>query len=251
MSLYGNFTLKEWLSINCSTKDVNELFRKALKDNDEPMAVLALAELIKRGDIDLITYAIQEATDAGCFTLGSHFSIVFANALTQCGDRNPILGRIGKNVRKKGFWPKTAAELLDGTDSASSGRPTTQANVRNLDNRLGRFLESFAQGGWFSIEFGFFVPGTEWDPHCKEHVSVNVGEHYGLVVKNGFVLNREEIPNVLGILDAAGITEALPAFKEEHLGGSMGMYTLDGDNWVSAEETEEDGFFYMTCYSIE
>ena len=73
MSLYGNFTLKEWLALHCATKDIDDLFRKALRDNDEPMAVLALAELIKRGDIDLITYAIQEATDAGYFVLGSHF----------------------------------------------------------------------------------------------------------------------------------------------------------------------------------
>ena len=112
MSLYGNFTLKEWLTLHCATKDIDNLFRKALKDNDEPMAVLALAELIKRGDIDLVTYAIQEATDNGCFVRGSNFSTVFANALTQCGDRDPILRRISKSVRRKGFLPKTAAELL-------------------------------------------------------------------------------------------------------------------------------------------
>ena len=46
MSLYGSFTLKEWLALHCVTKDIDDLFRKALKDNDEPMAVLALAKLI-------------------------------------------------------------------------------------------------------------------------------------------------------------------------------------------------------------
>lgn len=248
MSLYGNFTLKEWLALHCVTKDVDDLFRKALKDNDEPMAVLALAELIKRGDIDLVTYAIQEATDNGCFVLGSHFSTVFANALTQCGDRDPILRRISKSVRRKGFWPKTAAELLDGTDFVSCERPTTKNNVRSLDSRLDQFLESFMRNGWFSVEFGFFTPGTEWDPHCKEMTPVNTGEHYNLVIKNGFILNREEIPNVLGILDAAGITNALPAF----IGNELDLYTLDDDgNWVSSEGAREENFFYMTFYSVE
>ena len=248
MSLYGNFTLKEWLALHCATKDIDDLFRKALRDNDEPMAVLALAELIKRGDIDLITYAIQEATDAGYFVLGSHFSTVFANALTQYGDRDPILRRISKNVRRKGFWPRTAAELLDGTDFANCERPTTKNNVRSLDSRLDQFLESFMRNGWFSVEFGFFTPGTEWDPHCKEMATINTGEHYNLAIKDGFILNREEIPNVLGILDAAGITNALPAFR----GNELDLYTLDDDgNWVGSEEAREENFFYMTFYSVK
>lgn len=248
MSLYGNFTLKEWLTLHCVTKDIDDLFRKALKDNDGPMAVLALAELIKRGDIDLVTRAIQEATDAGYFVLGSNFSTVFANALTQYGDRDPILRHISKNVRRKGFWPKTAAELLDGTDFVSCERPTTKSNVRSLDSRLDQFLESFMRSGWFSVEFGFFTPDTEWDPHCKEMASVNAGEHYNLAIKDGFILNREEIPNVLSILDAAGITNALPAFN----GNELDLYTLDdGGNWVSSEEAREENFFYMTFYSIE
>ena len=248
MSLYGSFTLKEWLALHCATKDIDELFRKALKDNDEPMAVLALAELIKRGDIDLVTYAIQEATDAGYFTLGSHFSTVFANALTQCGDRDPILRRIGKNVRRKGFWPKTAAELLDGADLTNCERPATKSNVRCLDNRLDQFLESFMRYGWFSVEFGFFTPGTEWDPHCKEMAPVNTGEHHNLAIKDGFILNREEIPNVLSILDEAGITNALPALK----GNELDLYTLDDDgNWVSSKEAKEENFFYVTFYSVK
>jgi hypothetical protein len=249
MSLYGNFTLKEWLALHCVTKDIDDLFRKALKDNDEPMAVLALAELIKRGDIDLVTYAIKEAVDAGCFTLGSHFSTVFANALTQCGDRDPILRHISKNVRRKGFWPKTAAELLDGTDFADCERPAKRSTVRRLDDRLDKFLEGFMQSGWFSVEFGFFTPGTEYDPHCHEQVFVNMGEHCNLVIKDGFILNREEIPNVLDILDAAGIKEALPAFSDER---QLDLFTLNEDgNWVSSKEAKEDDFFYVTFYSIE
>ena len=249
MSLYANFTIKEWLALHCATKDINDLFRKALKDNDEPMAVLALAELIKRGDIDLVTYAIQEATDAGYFALGSHFSTVFTNALTQCGDRDPILKRIARNARKKGYWPKTSAELLDHADFGGDyKRPATKSGVRSPDERLDQFLESFMRDGWFSVEFGFFAPTPEWDPHCKEHEMVNTGEHYNLVIKNGFVLNREEIPNVLSILDAAGITDALPTFN----GDELDIYTLDKDgNWVNPDEAEEDNFFYMSYYSLE
>lgn len=113
MSLYGTFTLKDWLALNCITKDVDDLFRKALKDNDEPMTVLALAELIKRGDVDLVGRDIIEANNAGYLVLGSHFSTVFANALTQCGNRDPILRKIGKNFHLKGTWPKTTAELFE------------------------------------------------------------------------------------------------------------------------------------------
>ena len=248
MSLYGNFTLKEWLALHCTTKDVDELFRKALKDNDEPMAVLALAELIKRGDIDIVTYAIQEATDAECFALGSHFVTVFANALTQLGNRDPILRHISKNVRRKGFWPKTAAELLDGSDSVDCGHKVAQDIVRDSDERLNNFLGSFMRNGWFSVEFGIFTPGTEWDSHCKESAVVDAGEHYSLAIKNGFILNRGEIPNVLGVLDAAGITNALPAFS----GKELELYTLDDNgNWVSSAKAKEENFFYVTYSSLE
>ena len=252
MSLYGNFTLKEWLALHCATKDVNELFRKALRNNDEPMAVLALAELIKRGDIDLVTYAIREAIDTGCFAIGSNFSIVFANALTQCGDRDPILKRISKNVRRKGFWPETAEELLDGTDSANYDHSAVRNIARKPDNRLDQFLKGFMQDGWYSVEFGFFLPDTEWNPHLKECVEVNAGEHYNLFIRDSFILNREEIPNVLSILDAAGITKALPTLEEEDFNKDLIFYTLDDNgNWVSPEEAKEDAFFYMTCYSVK
>lgn len=252
MSLYGNFTLKEWLALHCITKDIDDLFRKALKDNDEPMAVLTLAELIKRGDIDLVTYAIQEATDAGYFALGSHFSTVFTNALAQYGSRDPILKRIGKNVRRKGFWPKTSAELLDGTNFANCERPAAHNIARNLDHRLDEFLESFMRDGWFSVEFGIFISGTEWDPHNKEHLPTNIGEYCNLTIRNGFILNREEITNVLGILDAAGITEALPRFNGEEM-AELVRYTLNDDGkWVNPSEVDkEDNFFYVTYYSVD
>ena len=116
MSLYGSFTVKEWLALHCTTEDVDDLFRKALKDNDEPMTVLALVELIKRGCTDRIMYATQEAIEAGYLVYGTNFSTVFRNALSQCGNRDPILRSITKKVRKNGYWPKTMAELLEGTD---------------------------------------------------------------------------------------------------------------------------------------
>ena len=162
MSLYGNFTLKEWSDFHCITKDIGDPFCKTLKDNNKPMAA-------------------QNAT-------------------------------------------------------------------QNLDGRLDKFLESFMQNGWFSVEFGFFAPNIEWDSHCKEHVAVNVGRHYSLTIKDGLVLNREEIPNVLSILDAAGVTNALPVFS----GKELDLYTLDDDdNWVSSEETKDENFFYATYYSLE
>ena len=248
MSLYGNFTIREWLALHCVTEDIVEHFRKALEDNDEPMTVLTLAELIKRGDIDLLTYAIQDATNAGHIAPGSHFATVFANALTRCGDRDPVLRLISKNVSKKGSWPQTAAELLDGTTFADCERLTSQQKMRGIDDRLSVFLKSFMRDGWFSLEFGFFVPGTEWDPHCKEHISTNIGESCNLIIRNGFILNREEIPDVLNVLDDVGIVDVLPTFNGEELK----RYTLNTHGqWVTPEEVKKENFFYVSYYSLE
>lgn len=243
MSLYGNFTLKDWLSLHNTTEDLEKHFRKALKDNDAPMSVLALTELISRGDTDIVTYAIKDATDEGCFTLGSQFSIVFANALTKCGNRNPFLRRIAANARKKGYWPSTSAELFDGTND----RPVAQSDAKLFDDRLDAFLKSFAREGWFSIEFGVYLPEPKWDPHCKEQRTVNAGEYYTLAVKDGFVQNRSEIPNVLDLLDRMGIEDALPAFS----GKEMVLYIIGDDGeWVYSEEAKEEGFFYVSYYSV-
>lgn len=239
MSLYGSLTIKEWLALNCVTEDVKECLRKALEKNDEPMAVLALAELIKRGDIDLVTYAIQEAVDAGYFTHSSHFSTVFANALTNFGSRDPLLRRIAKSVLIKGCWPKTSEELLDGTDFAKIDRP--------LDERIVDFLASFKDKGWISVEIGFFTPGTEWNSHTHESEPVNDGEHYNLIIRDGEILNPEEMDNFLSILDAEGIAGPLPAFD----GKALDLYTLRNGKWVSSEEAEEKDFFYTSYYRVD
>ncbi|MBR3236157.1 hypothetical protein IKF92_00540 [Candidatus Saccharibacteria bacterium] len=247
MSLYSNFTLKDWLSLNLTTGDVDEFFRNALRTNDEPMAVLALAELIKRGDVDLVKFDIQEATDVGYIIPGSHFAVVFSNALVHYGNRDPLLRRINKNVQRNGSWPKTAAELFRDEKSIVRKYPIPKNNVQPFDGRLDEFLNCFRRDGWFWVEFGIFVHATEWDPHCKEHTSVNAGESYHLTIRDGNVLNEKEIPSVLSILDAAGIEEALPAFNGEELD----FYTLDDEgNWVKSE-LEEDGIFYVTYYPVE
>lgn len=257
MSLYGNFTLKEWLSLHCATEHINELFRRALKDNDEPMAVLALAELIKRGDIDIVANALRDAVDTGCIAPESHFSTVFANALTNLGKSNSILKGIARTIHDKGCWPKTseelldlkylsgpeqikkAAEFLDGTDFAKINRP--------LDERIAGFLASFAEKGWVSVEIGHFSPGLKWDSHTHEMVPINTCNCCHLVIKNGFVLNGGEIPDLLSVLDAEGIADPLPKFEGEELE----YYTLDGSgNWINVEDIEEEGFFYVSYYPI-
>lgn len=248
MSLYGNFTLKEWLGIHCATGYVDELFRRALKDNDEPMSVLALAELINRGDIDLVTMAIQDATNAGHIAPGSRFSTVFTNALARCGSRDPVLRLISNNVRKIGFWPKTSVELLDGAIAANCRHLASKNDMQDSDNRLGKFLESFMQDGWFSVSFGFYAPGTRWDPHRNKLVPTNNGKSYCLDIKNGSILNSEEIPNVLGLLDSASITNALPAFD----GKKTCLYTLIDGDWVRLEEvSKKPPFLYVFYDSVE
>lgn len=247
MSLYGNFTLKEWLTLHCTTGCVDELFRRALKDNDEPMSVLALAELIKRGDTDLATYAIQDATNAGYIPPGSRFSTVFANALARCGSRDPVLRLISNNVRKIGFWPKTSVELLDGATAANCKHLVSQNDTRSSDDRLDKFLESFVRDGWFSVELGFFISGKEWNPHNGEFVPANIGKHCCLSIRDGFVLNREEIPNILSILDTAGIKNALPAFD----GKEVYPYILVDGGWTRPDGVKKTPFFYVSYYSID
>lgn len=245
MSLYGNFSLKEWLSLHCATKDIDDLFRKALKDNDEPMAVLALAELIKRGDTDLVSYAIKDAIREEHLTSGTHFSSVFANALMQVGSRDPMVRRFGKYFNRHNVWPRTIADLLDGTTFADCERP-----AQNLNKRLEKFLASFAKNGWFSVEIGI----TEVDHvQCSSGDYDNFVRHYcnivNIVVKNGFILTMDEIPNVLDILDEAGVTDPLPEFHGEELV----LYTLDKDgNWVDAKVAEKkEDFFYVTYHSLK
>lgn len=243
MSLYGHITLKEWLSLHCVTKDVYDLFRKALMDNDEPMAVLALAELVKRGEIDSIVHVINDAIKEDHLVVGTHFSSVFANALMQIGSRDPLLKRFGRYFTLHGVWPKNTSDLLNGTAFADCERPATL----NLDKRLNGFLASFAKNGWFSVEIGI----TEVDHVRRNSSNYNntVRHHFNIVVKNGFVLNVEEIPDVLSILDEAGIVEPLPNYHGEE----FVLYTLDEDgNWVDAEvANKKEDFFYVTHYSLK
>ena len=128
------------------------------------------------------------------------------------------------------------------------GLTVRQAEGGTMDNRLDVFLESFMRTGWFSIEFGIFTPGTEvWHPKFKEYVPSGI-EHVNLVIKDGFILNREDIPYILDILDTAGIVDALPAFD----GKELKTYALskDGNSWRNSEEVEESTFFYVSYYSV-
>ena len=116
-----------------------------------------------------------------------------------------------------------------------------------IDGRLNLLLESFMRPGWYSVEFGIQTP-TElvWRPDAKDYVPVTTDDHCNLVIKDGFILNNEDIPDVLEILDDAGITEALPTFegKEE-----LATYTLNEGQWVKTIAPEE-GRFYSSFYSV-
>lgn len=124
---------------------------------------------------------------------------------------------------------------------------TNQRVVDSVDDRLTEFLGSFTRKGRFSIEFGFFICTTEWNPRRKKHTIVNTGDYCTLTIQDGIVLNREKIPNVLRILDAAGIMTPLPVFKGEE----MILYTPRGKDWIEFEDLGRDDTFYMTYYSID
>ena len=102
MSLYSKLTLEDWLSIHCTEEDVEDLFRKALKDNDDAMAVLALAELERRRThkgYDILLAAAR----AGHINPKTHFSTVFANALKQF-DSDSIWPKLAEFVDEGGAW---------------------------------------------------------------------------------------------------------------------------------------------------
>lgn len=103
VGLYSNLTLRDWLSIHCTEEDVENLFRKALKDNDDAMAVLALAELERRYSQRKLGILL-EAAKAGHINPKTHFSTVFANALKQF-DSDSIWPKLAEFVDEEGAWP--------------------------------------------------------------------------------------------------------------------------------------------------
>ena len=115
----------------------------------------------------------------------------------------------------------------------------------DVDDRLTEFLDSFKKKGRFSIEFGFFTCTVVWNSRSKKHTIVNIGERHTLTIKDGIILNREEIHDVLRILDTADISAPLPVFKGEE----ATLYTLKDGGWVKLEELREDNTFYV-AYSV-
>ena len=215
MSLYGSFYNQE-MATHCTTEDVNSLYRKALKDQDEPMAILSMAELIKRGNTDLVAQAITDATEAGCFTAG-HFSAVFANALANLGSRDPLLRRLAQTIRENG------------------SRQETSESLRLLDKRIAVFLASFfAKKGRGLVCIGCFASVDEWHPHPLGY----------LIIEDGRILNAEEIPDILSILDSKGITNPLPAFD----GNEFDLYTIIDGKWVKFEGSGGKQTFLCASY---
>lgn len=66
------------------------------------------------------------------------------------------------------------------------------------------------------------------------------GQHCDLVIKNGLILSKEEVLDVLNLLDTAGIMKALPPFD----GGEFEVYVIDEEGeWRKPEETLENVLF--------
>ena len=121
-----------------------------------------------------------------------------------------------------GFWPSEAVKLLDDVELEDFKYLSLRSRSRFFDNRLDAFLESFTRDGWFWVRFFFLKPGTKWYGY-NEQIPATKDTYCTLVIKDGYILNREEIPNILDILDTAGITNALPPFN----GNELEPYTID------------------------
>ena len=70
-------------------------------------------------------------------------------------------------------------------------------------------------------------------------------QHCDLVIRNGAILSKEEVLDVLNLLDTAGITKALPPFD----GGELEVCVIDEEGtWRRAEETLENVLFVSYRY---
>ena len=117
--------------------------------------------------------------------------------------------------------------------------------TQKLDERIDNFLACFNREGRFSLEMGYWMPKTFWDSTFKEYVTENQAEHINLVIHNGDILTKEEIPNLIDLAYTVG--QPLPEFDGEELL----IYALIDGEWTDPKDTDEKGFFYVSFYSLE
>ena len=100
--LYANLTMRDFLATTCTIGQVKEFLRDGLGSNNEPMTVLSIQELAKRGREDIIINALRDACERNQISLGSQFAVVLANTLMTLSSSNtPLLRRYAKDAQRE------------------------------------------------------------------------------------------------------------------------------------------------------
>ena len=146
------------------------------------------------------------------------------------------------NFKKRLASYKGSKDLLAGTFFANIERPCP------LDTRIKKFLDSFKDKGWISVEIGFWLPKLVWDPRFKESDYCNMGDSANIIIRDGEVLNPEDLEELLWIIDLAGIEDPLPEFNGEMLT----QYALSEDkkSWELPPHNSEE-YFYIYYYNVD
>lgn len=92
--MFKNLTVRELL-LTLKDARVAELFHEGLMTNNSIMAMPAMSELFRRGDIDSIYTNLWDAIVNEKVFLGTQFTVTLGNALTLLGDRDKKLKVLG------------------------------------------------------------------------------------------------------------------------------------------------------------
>ncbi len=109
-------TVKELYATIADTQFIASLFKKGLKRNNDRLAVSAMEELLRRGDSDMIVYALNDAFASKLMVKGSPLVTLISNSLLEnAHEINTILYHYGKGLRRGDFmgpsdWIRTHAD---------------------------------------------------------------------------------------------------------------------------------------------
>ncbi|MBR2994060.1 hypothetical protein IKF43_01530 [Candidatus Saccharibacteria bacterium] len=93
--MFKNLTVRELL-LTLNDARVAELFHEGLATNNSIMAMPAMSELFRRGDIDSIYANLWDAIVNEKVFLGTQFTVTLGNVLTLLGDRDKKLKVLGE-----------------------------------------------------------------------------------------------------------------------------------------------------------
>ena len=98
--MFKNLTIRE-LFLTLDDKRVADFFHEGLQTNNSIMALPAMSELYRRGDLDSIYKNLRDVmVDENKIIIGSPFAIALGNALVLLGDRNKGLRNLGERFVK-------------------------------------------------------------------------------------------------------------------------------------------------------